>query len=376
MRKIRTKMKFSTFNFQLSIIAAAIMIFAASCGDTAPKPTTAEQSALPESEPATVTETPANNILPTLLRNRVKMTSLSNIVEYGGKVYNWDYFTGKVPSEWISVEQYKFAIAENTVIYTSSDGFEYPTELHCSDLKGKNVKVIHADISFPVWICGDKIVYAGKDQQTDEWNRLFCYDVKTSKSTFLCQTWTSRVVSCDNDYVYYITNAPGVVGRIRWNGTGEEHLEGITFPEDVYKVEDEQYYCVTTDYNWETDSGTTNVSGYSIESNQRKGNFTLDARQLITIKEGYAYYGNKTGIYKLNLFTDQTLRLSDIDPALSGTLSGAGFSVGYIYGDYLYFDALYEDGYDDIFLTSKLYKVPLNGGKMEYLNKQWTNGGD
>ena len=37
MRKIRTKMKFSTFNFQLSIIAAAIMLFAAACGDTAPK---------------------------------------------------------------------------------------------------------------------------------------------------------------------------------------------------------------------------------------------------------------------------------------------------------------------------------------------------
>ena len=37
MRKIRTKMKFSTFNFQLSIIAVAIMLFAAACGDTAPK---------------------------------------------------------------------------------------------------------------------------------------------------------------------------------------------------------------------------------------------------------------------------------------------------------------------------------------------------
>ena len=37
MSKIKTKMKFSTFNFQLSILIA-IMLLATSCGDAAPKP--------------------------------------------------------------------------------------------------------------------------------------------------------------------------------------------------------------------------------------------------------------------------------------------------------------------------------------------------
>ena len=44
MRKIKTKMKFSTFNFQLSIIIAAIMILAASCGDGQPQPQPQSQS--------------------------------------------------------------------------------------------------------------------------------------------------------------------------------------------------------------------------------------------------------------------------------------------------------------------------------------------
>jgi hypothetical protein len=295
------------------------------------------------------------------------------MVEYGGKVYT--YFSENVPAEWISVGHYTFAIAENAVIYTISDGFEYPDELQCSDLKGNNVKVIHKDVNqYRVWIFGNKIVYAGKNEQSGEHDQLFCYDVKSAKSTFLCQTRANHVVSCDDNYVYYVTDASNVVGRIRWNGTGEEYLENVPFPEDLYKVEDETYYCVTTDYDFETGTGTTNVSVYSIESNQQESKYTLDASGLITLKEGYAYYGNKTGIYKLNLFTDQTIWLADIDPKLPGTLTGAGGSVGYVYDDYLYFDANYEE--DEVFVMARLYKMPLSGGKMEYLNNEWVIGGD
>ena len=365
MSKIKKRKTLSIVNCQLSIIAA-IMLLAASCGDTAPK-SNAEQSALPE----TATETPANNLLPTLLRNRAKMTLLSNIVESGGKVYT--YFDENVPSEWIYTGQYKFAVVENTVIYTSSDGFEYPTELHCSDLKGNNVKVINNDINqYYVWIYGNKVIYAAKNQSYEH-NKLFCYDVKTSKSTFLCETWAYNVVSCDNDYVYYKTDTPTVVGRIRWDGTDEEYLEGVTFPENVYKVENEHYYCVTSDYDFETGTGTTNVSVYSIENNQQEGKYTLNVNQLITIKEGFAYYGNKTGIYGINLLTDQTIWLAYIDTELPGNLTGTGFAVGYVYNGYLYFDANYED---DGFVMARLYKAPLIGGNMEYLNNEWAIGGD
>ena len=352
---------------------AALLIFAASCGDIAPKQTTAEQPALPEPETEIVTEpeTPANNILPTLLRNRAKMTLLSNIVESGGKVYS--YFENNVPSEWIYTGQYKFSVVGNTMIYTSGNCFECPTELHCSDLKGNNVKVINNDINqYFVWIYGDKVIYSSKGQPY-EYDQLFCYDVKTSKSTFLCETWAYNVVSCDDDFVYYKTDTPNVIGRIRWNGTGEEYLEGVTFPKDVYKVENETYYCVTTDYDSKTRTGTTNVSVYSIESNQQESKYTLDANQLITLKEGYAYYGNKTGIYKINLFTDQTIWLADIDPKLPGTLTDVGHTVGFVYGDYLYFDVGYDE--DDIVIMARLYKAPLIGDKMEYLNKEWMIGG-
>ena len=352
------------------LAATALLILAVSCGKNAPKSNGAQT---PLSEKETETLAPSSNILPSLLRNRAKATSLSNIAEYGGKVYT--YFSENVPAEWIDVGHYTFAIAENAVIYTISDGFEYPTELHCSDLKGGNVTVIHKDVNqYRVWIFGNKIVYAGKNQQTEEYDALFCYDVKTAKSTYLCATWATRVVSCDDDFVYYITDTPNVVGRIRWNGTGEEYLEGVTFPEDLYKVEDETYYCVTTDYDFESGTGTTNVSVYSIDSNQQEGNYTLDAYGLITLKEGYAYYGNKTGIYKINLFTDQTIWLADINPKLPGPLTGAGFAVGYVYGDYLYFDASYEE--DEVWVMARLYRVPLNGGKTEYLNNEWVIGGD
>ena len=357
-------------------------MLAASCGQNPAQKKNATQPALHESatataETVTATATKENNILPTLLRNRATATSsLNTMVEYGGKVYIWDYFSTTVPSEWISVEQPVFTIVENTVIYYSGDGFEYPVELHCSDLKGNNATVIHADVAHKVWRFGNKIVYAGKNQQTEEWDALFCYDVKTAKSTYLCAISANRVVSCDDDYVYYVTDAPDVVGRIRWDGTGEDYLEGITFPEDLYKVEGEYYYCVTSEYDYESGSGTTDVSVFSINGNKQEGKFTIEANGLITLKDGWAYYGNKTGIYKLNLLANQTLRLADIDPDVLESLDCVGFSIGVVYRDNLYFDVNYEDGEDDIFLMSRLYKMPLTGGKMEYLNKKWTSGGD
>jgi len=348
----------------------ALIILASSCGQNSTTKSNAEQPALPESKTATETEAPANNILSALLRNRAKMKSLSNIVESGGKVYT--YFDENVPSEWICTGEYSFAVVGNTMIYTSSDGFEYPTGLHCSDLKSKNVKIIHPDInSYYVWIFGDKIVYAAKGP-SNEYNKLFCFDVKTSKSTFLCDAWAYNVVSCNDDFVYYKTDTPNVVGRIRWDGTGEEYLEGVPFPEDLYIVEDDTYYCVTSDYDFETGTGTTSVSVYSINNNKQEEKYTLSANQLITLKEGYAYYGNKSGIYKINLFTDQTIWIAEIDPELPGTLTGAGIATGYVYGDYLYFDVNYED---DGSVMARLYKAPLIGGKMEYLNQEWAVGG-
>ena len=349
---------------------AAWLILAASCGQNSTTKSNAEQPALSNSKTATETEAPANNILATLLRNRAKMTSLSNIAESGGKVYT--YFDEHVPSEWMYTGEYSFAVVGNTMIYTSSDGFEYPTELHCSDLKSKNVEVIHPDINpYYVWIFGAMIVYAGKGP-SNEYNKLFCFDVKTSKSTFLCDAWPYNVVSCDDDFVYYKTETPNVVGCIRWDGTGEEYLEGVPFPEDLYKVEEETYYCVTSEYDYESGTGTTSVSVYSIDNNNQEGKYTLNVNQLITLKEGYAYYGNKSGIYKINLLTDQTIWIADIDPDLPEALTGAGFAVGYVYGDYLYFDANYED---DGLVMARLYKAPLIGGKMEYLNQEWAVGG-
>ena len=58
MRKIKTKMKFSTFNFQLSIIIAAIMILAASCGDGQPQPQPQPQSQS-QSQSKTAEESPS-----------------------------------------------------------------------------------------------------------------------------------------------------------------------------------------------------------------------------------------------------------------------------------------------------------------------------
>jgi len=349
---------------------AALMILAASCGQNATTKSNAEQPALSESKTATDTDAPANNILAALLRNRANMKSLSNIVESGGKVYT--YFNENVPSEWIYTGEYSFAVVGSTMIYTSSDGFEYPTELHCSDLKGNNVKVINNDINqYYVWIYGNKVIYAAKNQSYEH-NKLFCYDVKTFKSTFLCETSAYNVVSCNDDYVYYKTDTPSVVGRIRWDGTGEEYLEGVPFPEDLYKVEEETYYCVTSAYDYESGTGTTSVSVYSINNNKQEDTYTLNANQLITLKEGYAYYGNKSGIYGINLLTDQTVWLAYIDPELPGNLTGTGFAVGYVYGDYLYFDVNYED---DGWVMARLYKAPLIGGKMEYLNQEWAIGG-
>ena len=317
------------------------------------------------------------NILPKLLINSEKITTLNLIAEHGGKVYAAGFLRipGWNPVPGVSIYTGGFAIIGDSIIYKRPFGTgSFPAELYRSNLKGGAETVITRDIdsSGSVWAAGNRIIYAGLTEKPDYGpicSGVFWYDVKTSKITRLLGGMSEdeffSLVSFDDDFVYYQKKPSKDVWRISWNGTKHEVLKGVIFPEDFHKVEGEYYYCSLIDY----DTNKTKISRYSISDGKPKGAYTIDATSLIALKGGWAYFGNETGIYKTNMNTGKKVKLADLPPNVRGWFFGFLFGEGAIIGDSIYFSAYYEE--EDNSQNTRLYKVPIDGGKMEYQNAEW-----
>ena len=171
----------------------------------------------------------------------------------------------------------------------------------------------------------------------------------------------------DNEYAYY-SNRNGV-NRVRWDGTEKEVLEGVKMPENLTKIEDDYYYCVVREW----DNQVTEISRYSIKDGKPEGKYTIDANQLIGIEEGWIFYGDKKGIFKMDMQDGKTVKLADMVSFEVGYEFNSVGSLLAIIDGVSYFEVfvLYPD---DPCAMVRLYKVPVNGGKMEYLDVEWEQG--
>ena len=307
-----------------------------------------------------------DDILAKLLTNSTKFVHLKTIVEHNGQIYAPDNMC--IPEWKPLINNCPFAVIGDKVVLESGYGFEFPAaDLVLTDLQNSYEKIIADNVS-NVIIAGNRVIYNTRNPDFDV-TGVFWYDINTSKITKLldekdCKEFYS-VVSFDDDFVYYKTDFLGDVSRVRWNGTQAEVLQDEKIPKNLYKVENEYYYC--EDNDWEKQIST--ISRYAINSGKPEGVYTITNDGLLEVIDGWAYFGNKTGFHKMNMSTGATVKLADIAAFKEG--SKVNRLIG-IFGNSIYFTVvLWGEDYGD----ERLYKVPLNGGTVEYQNLEWGVGG-
>ena len=316
-------------------------------------------------------------IVSELLANSGRIVTLSHIVEHGGQVYASGFLCkpGWNPVPGVDIYTGGFAVIGDAFIYKRPQGTgAFPTKLYRSGLQGGNETEIIDDIDSygSVWVADDRIIYASMaDTPNDGYvcTGVFWYDVSAATSTRLLQALSSddffSLVSFDDKFVYYRLSPAGSLRRVHWNGSGDEAMDGMEFPVDLYKVEGKYYYCVSVDYS----EDKTEVSRYSISNGNRASSYNIDAAGLLALKDGFAYFGNQTGVFKMDMGTGKTVKLAALAPRVPGRNFGFMFKGGVIVGDDLYFSTRYNGG--EGAANTRLYKMPLSGGQMEYQNIEW-----
>ena len=307
-------------------------------------------------------------MLYTLLHNSKKIIPFSHIAsDYG--LYASKFLC---PSGWNAVEGVThrtggFAVVDNELIYYCHPGYTSPSaiSLYRSDLKGANVREITnaLDNVGKVWAIGDRVIYSTIN---DDYERtgVFCYDAKTAKSTMLLNQMhyiiNFTLVTFDDEYVYYRLSHSDELWRVGWDGTNREPAK-IHIPDNLYSVEDDSYYCVSVDYA----TGTMPIHRYSISNENLKATCAPEAQAIFTIRDGWAYLYEGSTIFKVNVNNGDKVNLAN----LPSDMPESELVDWFILTNMLYLN-IRSHQKDNAFLL-RLYKVPLSGGEVKYLNVEW-----
>ena len=290
-----------------------------------------------------------------LLINRERIDFAGSIKQHNGEIYAAGYLC--LP-EWKPIpgaSQYSgMLIVGDYAYYIRPKGSaEHPTELCRSDLNGENETVITDNVfSYaPLYAIENKIIYETYNyEKIDDVGHfwpgvMMYYDTETSQIKNLSD---ERFVlfSCDDEFVYYTKfigymysyKNMGDIWRIRWDGTKKELVEGLVAP----------------------DINNNFLSDDMFASNT-------------IVYEGWAYSGDESGIYKKNMFNNAIIKLADLSPGLwKGSLFFYNVVVDYVYFRGLFYVNDHDYDYYPGFGNAKLFRLPLVGGDMEYLNISWT----
>gem|GEM_PF-651864 len=307
-------------------------------------------------------------MLYTLLHNTRKMIPFSHIAS------NYGLYASKFlcPSGWNAVEGVThrtggFAVVDNELIYYCNPGYTSPSPitLYRSNLQGGNVKKITdaLDNFGKVWAVGDRIIYSTINDD-DERTGVFCYDAKTAKSTMLLNQVhyiiNFTLVTFDDEHVYYRLSNSDELWRVGWDGTNREPAT-INIPDNLYSVEDDSYYCVSVDYA----TGAMPIHCYSISNENLKATCAPEAQAIFTIRDGWAYLYEGSTIFKVNIDSGNKVNLAN----LPSDMPESELVDWYVMTNMLYLN-IRSHQKDNAFLL-RLYKVPLSGGEVTYLDVEW-----
>ena len=301
-----------------------------------------------------------------LTKNGEKVKKLELIVTHNGQVYSQLASGPLAERGWHSVRGYGgLAVIGNYIIYVVKND-NHTRELYRSDLQGGNETLIYSGIEYNyIWVVGDKIIFRIENEVSDDnltFKNVFCYDPNTATTLRLSRETLDRYfvlpISFDDQYIYYAKLSTENDWRVRPDGTEDEELPFRLTRAHI--VEGDDYYVI--DYGEFADS-PTGIGRYGIHDDRQIGDFIIEHGWLIRIENGRAYYGYENGIFAMSMSNGEVVKLADIAPGESW--HGLGFDISCIIGDNLYFNTETND-------VRKLYKVPLNGGEMEYQGVEWS----
>ena len=301
------------------------------------------------------------DMLSTLLMNHEQNFRFKEVVKYKGQVYTTPDLT--LPDCTPVPDYGAFAIIGDKFFYIIGDSFESGAgELSYGDLKGENKTIIAGNAGKNIaWAVGNKIIYT---TIVDEWTMsgAYWYDVKSSKTTRLlneadCEAFDS-FVAFDDNFAYYRKGSDVIC--IRWDGSEKKVVQDVNILEVITKIEGEYYYSVVTD----EDNLTTIISRYSIRSGKTEGEYSFTKGNFMGIEDGWAYYSNLSGIFKRNMNDGKTAKIADMVSIETEHQVGR---LLVIVNGILYFEVyIYDD--DEPCAKVRLYKAPINGGRMEYMD--------
>jgi hypothetical protein len=312
-------------------------------------------------------------LLQRLTKNKGKEKSLELIAVHDGRVYSQLAWGSLSERGWQYVRGCEgLVIIGNSIIFMAKNE-EHTKELYRTDLQGGNETLIYSGIDYNyVWIMGDRIIFRTENEVSDDnvtFKSVFCYDPATSVTTRLSKETIDEYfvvpISFDDNYVYYAKMSSGNDWRVRWDGTSDEELPFQLMR--THLVEGDVYYAVS--YGEFADA-PIGIEKFPINNNGQYGAFYIDHGWLIRIENGWAYYGYETGVFKMSMNNGDKVKLADLAPG--ETWHALGFKTSCIIGDDLYFNTEIADNQ---YGSYKLYKVPLNGGEMEFLDVAWEFGG-
>ena len=309
-------------------------------------------------------------IFPTLLRNSGKIVPFSHVAEYKGAVYTSGFqcVPGWRPVTGVTHPTGGFAVIGDVLIYYCHPGYTSPSPitLYRSDIQGGNVTKITDDLDNfgTVWAAGDRVIYSTINDD-DVRTGVFQYDVKTAKSTRLLNEMTYDVaftlVTFDDEYAYYRLSTSDELWRIRWDGADAQRFEEVQFPDDLYKVEGDDYYFVSID----DDANTLAIQRFSITNENYSASCVLEALPVRALKDGWAYFFKGSTIYKVEVGSGKKVNLSNIP----SNMPESQLTEWFIVGENLYIKA--RSFHKDNAFKVRIYKVPLSGGEMEYQHVEW-----
>lgn len=302
-----------------------------------------------------------------LIRNLAKIERFSSIKQYNGNVYSIESLA--LP-EWMSISM-PGALNNSIVIIDGSifvaggvEGSHVPYFLYRFDLHSGGITLITNYSIWNIYVVENKIIYSASYDEYSEPFGMFSYDIATSNTIKLSDNYFTWL-SYDDEFIYYHEGYEGNLWRVRWDGSQNEEVYDLEIPYDIFTIDGDYFYIRYLDiFYWKT----VGISRYSINNIKERENYYSipeDMNNFLTIYKGWAYLGGDAGIYKMDMNNGELIKLADLSPEIR---------YGLVYLIDIIDDDLFIGAHVEVegeFENTRMYKVSINGGEMEYQNIKW-----
>ena len=333
-----------------------------------------------------------------LASNKQKIVYMRHISQYGGKTYAAGFLCQPGWNPIDKVENYigAFLIANGYVFYTEALGtgdVSAPMYYYPLDGGAAETFVDHSgNWGGRICLCGDRLVYIRYGDYIDEYgdygmDGIYVIDTKNMakcKIMGMDVTQDFQIMSYDDEFVYIMVFDNGEVSfkRAAWDGSGASAIKefanltkyesGIIyqlFKNETY-IDGNYFYgdikgSYVSKYGFFQDDNTIGINAVPAGSADSGKFIPAEAERIIFVLDGWIYYYDENAVYKINFSDGAAIRLADWN---SKAMWAGGCAV---IDGMLYFKSYLDVDYEIEFENEALWRVPVNGGAMEFTGTTW-----